>query len=438
MARRSSPRPNARTPLWFLRIATGGYAAGDGSAAFFPLYPMAIKVLAWLPGVGPLGAALFISNACFLGALVVLHGLTRLEGMSAAVARTSVLLIAIFPTAFFFLAPYTESPFLLLSVSAFWFARRDRWAMAALMGALAALTRSIGLVLVLGLAVEAIQRTREDGRPLVPRLAASAAVAVGPALYFLYWGVVHQDTMAPFDAQEAWQRVFTFPLATLVQAGRYAVRYRQLLADRRPGGGRGARGGRSRGSGGSGGRIWRTRWRAWPCPCSSRCPTGRSCRCRGSWSVLFPAFWVMARAVERRRLPEPLLVASFAGGYGPAGGALHQLVACVLMPTMTIAGDEPTTSASLASTGPRTIRMCGTARPRGEHVTIKVAIADDHSLVRQGLRRYLEMADGIEVVGEAANGQELLTLIEGDHPRDRARRHPDAGDGRPRGRPRDP
>jgi hypothetical protein len=29
------------------------------------------------------------------------------------------------------------------------------------------------------------------------------------------------------------------------------------------------------------------------------------------------------------------------------------------------------------------------------NVTIKVAIADDHSLVRQGLRRYLDMADGI-------------------------------------------
>ena len=49
-------------------------------------------------------------------------------------------------------------------------------------------------------------------------------------------------------------------------------------------------------------------------------------------------------------------------------------------------------------------------------VTIKVAIADDHSLVRQGLRRYLEMADGIEVVGEAANGQELLKLVEETQP----------------------
>ena len=44
-------------------------------------------------------------------------------------------------------------------------------------------------------------------------------------------------------------------------------------------------------------------------------------------------------------------------------------------------------------------------------MTIRVAIADDHSLVRQGLRRYLELADGIEVVGEASNGKELLTLV---------------------------
>ncbi len=42
---------------------------------------------------------------------------------------------------------------------------------------------------------------------------------------------------------------------------------------------------------------------------------------------------------------------------------------------------------------------------------IKVVIADDHSLVRQGLRRYLEMAGDIEVVGEAANGREVLAML---------------------------
>ena len=45
-------------------------------------------------------------------------------------------------------------------------------------------------------------------------------------------------------------------------------------------------------------------------------------------------------------------------------------------------------------------------------MALKVLIADDHSLVRQGLRRYLEMAGDIDVVGEAANGFEVLKLME--------------------------
>src|SRR5438034_3854119 len=52
------------------------------------------------------------------------------------------------------------------------------------------------------------------------------------------------------------------------------------------------------------------------------------------------------------------------------------------------------------------------AEPRARAMTIKVAIADDHSLVRQGLRRYLDTAEDIEVVGEAANGEEAITLID--------------------------
>ena len=44
--------------------------------------------------------------------------------------------------------------------------------------------------------------------------------------------------------------------------------------------------------------------------------------------------------------------------------------------------------------------------------TVRVVIADDHSLVRQGLRRYLDMAEDIEVVGEAADGAEAVALTE--------------------------
>ncbi|HEV8572759.1 MAG TPA: response regulator transcription factor [Actinomycetota bacterium] len=49
-------------------------------------------------------------------------------------------------------------------------------------------------------------------------------------------------------------------------------------------------------------------------------------------------------------------------------------------------------------------------------MSIRVVIADDHSLVRQGLRRYLEMADGIDVVGEASTGGEAVDLVERERP----------------------
>src|SRR5204862_4413533 len=42
---------------------------------------------------------------------------------------------------------------------------------------------------------------------------------------------------------------------------------------------------------------------------------------------------------------------------------------------------------------------------------IKLLIADDHGLVRQSLRQYLEMEGDIEVVGEASGGDEVLDLL---------------------------
>jgi DNA-binding NarL/FixJ family response regulator len=41
---------------------------------------------------------------------------------------------------------------------------------------------------------------------------------------------------------------------------------------------------------------------------------------------------------------------------------------------------------------------------------IRVLIADDHSMVRQGLRTFLELQDGLAVVGEAADGAEAVRL----------------------------
>jgi DNA-binding NarL/FixJ family response regulator len=49
-------------------------------------------------------------------------------------------------------------------------------------------------------------------------------------------------------------------------------------------------------------------------------------------------------------------------------------------------------------------------------MTIRVGIADDQALVRDGLRVQLGYVAGIEVVGEAANGEEAVRLAGQQHP----------------------
>ena len=39
---------------------------------------------------------------------------------------------------------------------------------------------------------------------------------------------------------------------------------------------------------------------------------------------------------------------------------------------------------------------------------IRVLVVDDHAVVREGLRTFLELQDGIEVVGEAADGEQAV------------------------------
>jgi hypothetical protein len=116
--------------VWYLRIAEAGYDGGEARAAFFPLYPLLVRGIGELGGGSP-GAALvgayLVSLAAFLAALVLLHRLVALE-LGRPLARPALLLLAVFPAALYFGAPYAESLFLLCSVGAFYAALTGRFA----------------------------------------------------------------------------------------------------------------------------------------------------------------------------------------------------------------------------------------------------------------------------------------------------------------------
>ena len=133
--------------LWYVRIAAQGYAPDDPSTVYFPLYPLLIRLLGTALAGNYLVAALVISNLCYIGVLYCLYKLTELR-LGKESARRCSLYLAIFPTAFFFLAAYTESLFLLLTLAAFLCAHEKRWWLAGLMGFLASLARLQGVVLL--------------------------------------------------------------------------------------------------------------------------------------------------------------------------------------------------------------------------------------------------------------------------------------------------
>jgi DNA-binding NarL/FixJ family response regulator len=48
--------------------------------------------------------------------------------------------------------------------------------------------------------------------------------------------------------------------------------------------------------------------------------------------------------------------------------------------------------------------------------SIRVILADDHDLVRSGIKALLSMVEGVDVIAEARDGRELITLVESLNP----------------------
>jgi hypothetical protein len=197
--------------VWFLGIAHSGYSTG-GESAFFPLYPMLVR------GLAPTGdraallvSAYVVSLATFAGALYLVRRLAELELGDAVRARRATMLLAFFPGALWFGVPYSESVFLLLSVGAFYAARRERWAWAGVCAGLVSATRVAGIVLLLPLAI-----IWWRSRPRRVRDAAWLALApVGVALYSLYLALDRGDGFAYMHIQRLWFRSFAGPFGAI-------------------------------------------------------------------------------------------------------------------------------------------------------------------------------------------------------------------------------
>jgi Mannosyltransferase (PIG-V) len=184
--------------VFFVRIAEHGY--DHASAAFYPLYPVLVWALGHVFGGHYVLAGVVISLAAACGAFVLLYGIAE-QRLGADGGRRAVLYLAVFPTALFLQAVYSESLFLLLVLAAFVLAERNRFAGAGLAAGLAILTRANGIALLPALAILA-WRSRDRRRASGGLLLALPVAALYPLLLWRELG----DPWAFAHAQDRWHR----------------------------------------------------------------------------------------------------------------------------------------------------------------------------------------------------------------------------------------
>jgi hypothetical protein len=174
-------------------------------------------------------AAYVIALGAFMAALTLLHRLVALE-LGRPLARPTLLLLAVFPAALYFGAPYAESLFLALSVGAFYAARTGRWAWAGTCAAAAAATRNSGVLLMLPLLI--LWWSSRERRPLDAAWVCLAPL--GLAAYALFLGLAEGDALRFLHAHEAWYRDLSLPLAGAWQGLAAAIDgVRQLASGQR-------------------------------------------------------------------------------------------------------------------------------------------------------------------------------------------------------------
>ncbi len=133
--------------LHYLDLAEFGYGyqhKTDMDYAFFPVYPWAIRTFNLFGNY--LASGLLVSHISLILALYFLYRLVVLD-FKTKVAKSTIYLTLLFPTAFFFGSVYTESLFLLLAVLSFYFARKNNFFLACVFAGIASATKITGILL---------------------------------------------------------------------------------------------------------------------------------------------------------------------------------------------------------------------------------------------------------------------------------------------------
>ncbi len=212
---------------WYAGIVLNGYmiegdvTTSQSNIAFFPLYPYIVKVFFQiLPErfhtlEGMLFIGVILSNLFFVGALILFYKLVISLCKHQHIARRSVLYLLLFPSSFFFSCFYTEATYLFFSVASFYFALKQRWRMACILGFGVGLARPLGVVIAIPLAFEYLKSRNWKIQKINKDIAWFFFIPLGFFIFLISFYKATGTLFAPMLAQSAWGKGFAMPWETL-------------------------------------------------------------------------------------------------------------------------------------------------------------------------------------------------------------------------------
>lgn len=195
----------------FIYIAQHGYTNIGDEANFIvfpPAFPLAIKFL----------NPIFVSILSFSYAGIFFYKIVR-QIWKKDIAKKALFLLAIFPTSYFFTAPYTESLFWLVSMLSIWFCLQKRWTMAGIFAGLAFLTRFPGLLLLPVLLIYISQTKQKVLNSLLVILPFAFCIII---YLYINWQVYNDPLAFQKILHDHWQKTFSFPWQSILSSWRVA------------------------------------------------------------------------------------------------------------------------------------------------------------------------------------------------------------------------
>jgi len=149
-------------------------------------------------------SGILLSSVLFLAALIILYRTVIAFNYEPAVAARTAFYIAAFPVSYFSSLAQTESLFLLLTVGCFYAAKRQRWWLAGVCGALASATRFAGVFLIVPIGVMYWQNYRSMPGKSKAKFVSLLLVPAGLLAFMLYLKSITGNAFAFADIQVAW------------------------------------------------------------------------------------------------------------------------------------------------------------------------------------------------------------------------------------------